>query len=72
MIKKLGQWLAHELTDDNRRRRLDICTQLLSRSRTFNWLDIIVTGDEKGSSTSTTLVNVRGANEVAMVCRNIS
>ncbi|VDO66850.1 unnamed protein product [Heligmosomoides polygyrus] len=30
MDKKLGQWLPHELTDDNRRRRLDICTQLLS------------------------------------------
>ncbi|VDP00105.1 unnamed protein product [Heligmosomoides polygyrus] len=47
MVKKLGQWLPHELTDGNRRRRLDICTQLLSRSRTFNWLETVVTGDEK-------------------------
>ncbi|VDP00773.1 unnamed protein product [Heligmosomoides polygyrus] len=30
MVKKLGQWLPHELTDDNLRRRVDICTQLLS------------------------------------------
>ncbi|KAK6764855.1 hypothetical protein RB195_024974 [Necator americanus] len=47
MVNKLGQWLPHTLSDGNRQRRLDICTQLLSRSRRFDWLDIIVTGDEK-------------------------
>ncbi|KAK6763890.1 hypothetical protein RB195_024285 [Necator americanus] len=47
MVKKLGQWLQHALSDDNRQRRLDICTQLLSRGRRFDWLDTIVTGDEK-------------------------
>ncbi|KAK6741996.1 hypothetical protein RB195_009708 [Necator americanus] len=47
MVKKLGQWLPHALSDGNRQRRLDICTQLLSRSRRFAWLDTIVTGDEK-------------------------
>ncbi|KAK6728031.1 hypothetical protein RB195_005593 [Necator americanus] len=47
MVKKLGQWLPHALSDDKRLRRLDICTQLLSRSRRFDWLDTIVTGDEK-------------------------
>ncbi|KAK6728146.1 hypothetical protein RB195_005664 [Necator americanus] len=47
MVKKLGQWLPHALSDGNRQRRLDICTQLLSRSRRFGWLDTIVTGDEK-------------------------
>ncbi|KAK6753837.1 hypothetical protein RB195_013057 [Necator americanus] len=47
MVKKLGQLLPHTLSDGNRQRRLDICTQLLSRSRRFNWLDTIVTGDEK-------------------------
>ncbi|VDP07396.1 unnamed protein product [Heligmosomoides polygyrus] len=47
MVNKLGQWHPHVLTDNNRRRRLDIFTQLLSRSRTCNWLDTIVTGDEK-------------------------
>ncbi|KAK6758381.1 hypothetical protein RB195_015913 [Necator americanus] len=47
MVKKLGQWLPHALSDGNRQRRLDISTQLLSRSRRFDWLDTIVTGDEK-------------------------
>ncbi|KAK6764780.1 hypothetical protein RB195_024922 [Necator americanus] len=47
MVKKLGQWLPHKFSDGNRQRRLDICTQLLSRSRRFDWLDTTVTGDEK-------------------------
>ncbi|KAK6760894.1 hypothetical protein RB195_022094 [Necator americanus] len=47
MVKKLGQWIPHALSDGNRQRRLDICTQLLSRSRRFDWLGTIVTGDEK-------------------------
>ncbi|KAK6747203.1 hypothetical protein RB195_000428 [Necator americanus] len=55
MVKKLGQWLPHALSDRNRQRRLDICTQLLSKSRRFDaivtgdekWLDTIVTADEK-------------------------
>ncbi|KAK6762713.1 hypothetical protein RB195_023431 [Necator americanus] len=47
MVKKLGQWLPHALSDGNRQRRLDICTQLLSRSRRVDWLDTIVTGGEK-------------------------
>ncbi|KAK6731968.1 hypothetical protein RB195_008050 [Necator americanus] len=47
MVKKLGQWLSYALSDGNRQRRLDICTQLLSRIRRFDWLDTIVTGDGK-------------------------
>ncbi|KAK6744804.1 hypothetical protein RB195_011492 [Necator americanus] len=47
MVKKLGQWLPHALSDGNRQIHLDICTQLLSISRRFDWLDILVTGDEK-------------------------
>ncbi|KAK6764491.1 hypothetical protein RB195_024714 [Necator americanus] len=47
MAKKPGQWLPHALSDGNRQRRLDICTQLLSRSRRFDWLDTIVTRHEK-------------------------
>ncbi|KAK6761974.1 hypothetical protein RB195_022905 [Necator americanus] len=45
MVKKLAQWLPHALSDGNRQKHLDICTQLLSRSRRFEWLDTIVTGD---------------------------
>ncbi|KAK6763697.1 hypothetical protein RB195_024138 [Necator americanus] len=57
MVKKLGQWLPHALSDGNCQRRLDICAQLLSRSRRFDWLDTIVTGDEKWVPTSTTPTN---------------
>ncbi|KAK6751906.1 hypothetical protein RB195_003368 [Necator americanus] len=47
MVKKLGQWLPHTLSDGNRQRHLDICTQLLSRSRRSKLLGAIVTGDEE-------------------------
>ncbi|KAK6750496.1 hypothetical protein RB195_002459 [Necator americanus] len=47
MVKNHGQWLPHALSNGNRQRRLDICTQLLSRIRRFDWLETIVTGDEK-------------------------
>ncbi|KAK6761028.1 hypothetical protein RB195_022191 [Necator americanus] len=46
MVKKLGQWVPHALSHGNHQRRLDICTQLLSKSRRFDWLDTIVTVDE--------------------------
>ncbi|KAK6762233.1 hypothetical protein RB195_023084 [Necator americanus] len=39
--------MAPTCSDGNRKGLLDICTQLLSRSRRFDWLDTIVTGDEK-------------------------
>jgi [histone H3]-lysine36 N-dimethyltransferase SETMAR len=44
---KLGQWVPHDLTDHDRQRRVEVCTWLLSYKRTHNWLDSIVTGDEK-------------------------
>ncbi|KAK6757192.1 hypothetical protein RB195_015175 [Necator americanus] len=47
MVKRLGQWHPHSLSDGNRQRHLDICAQLLSKSRRFGWLDTIVIGDEK-------------------------
>ncbi|KAK6763037.1 hypothetical protein RB195_023657 [Necator americanus] len=47
IVKKLRQWLPHALSHDNCQRRLDICTQLLSRNRRFDWLDTIVTEDKK-------------------------
>ncbi|KAK6737432.1 hypothetical protein RB195_019873 [Necator americanus] len=36
MVKKLGQWLPHALSNGNRQSRWDICTHLLSRSRRFD------------------------------------
>lgn len=46
-VSKLGSWVPHELTQKDRDQRSDACTLLLSRRRHFNWLDSILTGDEK-------------------------
>lgn len=46
-VSKIDQWVPHELTDFDRKRRLDAATTLLSFRRTNNWLKSIVTGDEK-------------------------
>lgn len=32
-IHKEGKWIPHELTEDNKNRRVDICLNLLSRSK---------------------------------------
>jgi len=44
---KLGAWVPHELTANQRNLRLDICTSLLTKHRTMSWLDNLITGDEK-------------------------
>lgn len=44
---KLGVWVPHELSASQLAQRADICMNLLSLRRTFNWLDHVVTGDEK-------------------------
>lgn len=44
---KLGVWVPHDLSTNQLNQRLDICTHLLSYRRTSNWLDHLVTGDEK-------------------------
>ena len=46
-VSKLNYWVPHKLSDNNRQRRLDACISLLSKERTTDWLDTIVTGDEK-------------------------
>ena len=44
---KLDCWVPHELTQRDHDARCEVCTQLLSRSRRFEWLDNVLTGDEK-------------------------
>jgi len=44
---KLGCWVPHKLDDRDRHRRVDMAISLLSRSRRTDWLDSVVTGDEK-------------------------
>lgn len=46
-VQKLGRWVPHELTQNDRDRRIDCCYNLLSLKRTFNWLRDLITGDEK-------------------------
>ena len=46
-VSKLGSWVPHTLTQSNRDQRSDTCALLLSRHRRFDWLDQVLTGDEK-------------------------
>lgn len=43
----LSGWVPHDLTWSQQNQRIDICTNLLSLRRTNQWLDHIITGDEK-------------------------
>lgn len=46
-VAKFGDSIPHVLTDVNRFDRQEVCSQLLSKSRRFDWLDNLITGDEK-------------------------
>lgn len=46
-VNKIGKWLPHELTVAQKMCRVNICNSLITRHRTFNWINSIVTGDEK-------------------------
>ena len=47
LVSKLGEWIPHDLTQMQLKKRVDICQQLLYSRRTYNWLDNLITGDEK-------------------------
>ena len=44
---KLDVWVPHKLTDNQKERRCEAAMSLLSFRRRDDWLDTIVTGDEK-------------------------
>jgi histone-lysine N-methyltransferase SETMAR len=46
-VANFGCWVPHELTVDNKKVRLTTCVSLLSRFNSNNFLNQIVTGDEK-------------------------
>ena len=46
-VSKLCRWVPHDLSQNDRQRRLDSSLLLLSKSRNFSWLDHLVSGDEK-------------------------
>ncbi len=43
----LSVWVPHDLTPEQKTNRLDICTNLLTKHRRFDWLNNLITGDEK-------------------------
>jgi [histone H3]-lysine36 N-dimethyltransferase SETMAR len=46
-VKKLGQWVPHELSEKNKNQRLSICSSLLLRYEKDPFLERIITCDEK-------------------------
>ena len=46
-VQKLGVWVPHKLTDDQKWQRVSICSSLLCRRSDNEWIKLIVTGDEK-------------------------
>lgn len=46
-VSKLDVWVPHHLTDFDRQRRIDTCMTLLSKKRRFDWLNKVITADEK-------------------------
>jgi histone-lysine N-methyltransferase SETMAR len=47
LTPRLGEWVPHDLTPSQLAKRVECCQHLLSLHRQFNWLDNIITGDEK-------------------------
>lgn len=46
-VNKLGKWVPHELTSDQKLARVTICNSLLRKNETEPFLDKLITGDEK-------------------------
>lgn len=44
---KLDKWVPHQLSEQNKLKRVEICTRLLERNRNDPFLDRIITCDEK-------------------------
>lgn len=45
-VKKIGRWVPHLLSPQDRQRRIDTCINLLSLHHRFGWIEQIVTMDE--------------------------
>ncbi|VDN22269.1 unnamed protein product [Cylicostephanus goldi] len=46
-VQKLGRRVPHALTQHDMNRRVDVALSLLTLKRSHNWLDDLITGDEK-------------------------
>ena len=47
MVSKLGPWVPHKLTEKQRIARVNIAASLLTRQHAEDFLDRVITGDEK-------------------------
>ena len=47
MVSKLGPWVPHKLTEKQRIARVNIAALLLTRQHSEDFLDRVITGDEK-------------------------
>lgn len=46
-IYKYGSWIPHVLSQQQQNSRVEVCMQLLTYSRTQEWIKSLITGDEK-------------------------
>jgi histone-lysine N-methyltransferase SETMAR len=46
-VQKLGAWIPHNLSENQKLHRVSICSFLLSRKSDNEWIKQIITGDEK-------------------------
>ena len=46
-VSKLGKWIPYELSPNHKAMRISVCQSLLTKKRTFDWLNSYLTGDEK-------------------------
>ncbi|EFO92046.1 hypothetical protein CRE_13079 [Caenorhabditis remanei] len=46
-VQKMGRWIKHKLSNFDLKSRVDMSLQLLTLHPNFNWLDHLVTSDEK-------------------------
>ena len=47
LVLKLGFWVHRDLNDSQKKKPFEVCQQVISMKRKCNWLDHLVTGDEK-------------------------
>ena len=46
-VKKLGHWVPHKLSRNDKNWRVDCCLNIMSLERRMDWLKDLITGDEK-------------------------
>ena len=47
LVSKLEEWIPHDLSKVELKKHVEYCQKLLSFRRTKDWLDNLISGDEK-------------------------